>query len=87
MESLSETTPHPSNKSDRTGFICLGFFFVMELLPLSTMRSLLLYTKGKIYAICLRNVMLYKSENWPLMEETEMDEDTDGQMEFWGFPK
>ena len=40
-----------------------------ELLPLLTSRSFSLKVKGKLYSACVRCVMLYGSETWPLKEE------------------
>jgi len=40
-----------------------------ELLQLLTLRGLSLQTKGYFYAACVRSVMLYGSETWPVKNE------------------
>ena len=40
-----------------------------ELLPILTNRSLSLHTRGSIYTTCVRSVMLYSSECWPIRNQ------------------
>ena len=40
-----------------------------ELLPILTSRGFSHRVKGKLYAACVRSVMLYGSETWPIKEE------------------
>ena len=40
-----------------------------ELLPLLTSKSFPLLTKGRVYQACVRSVMLYGSETWPIKED------------------
>ena len=40
-----------------------------ELLPLLTLRGLSHLTKDKLYASCVRSVMLYGSETWAVKAE------------------
>ena len=39
------------------------------LLPLLASRVISLKTKGRLYAACVRSVMVYGSETWPLKVE------------------
>ena len=39
------------------------------MLPLLTGRTFTLRTKGRLYQACVRSVMLYGSETWPVKEE------------------
>jgi len=39
-----------------------------ELLPLLTMKGLSLCLKGRLYAACVRSVVLYGSETWGMRE-------------------
>ena len=40
-----------------------------ELLPLLTSRVISHKVKGRLYNACVRSVILYGSETWPLKEE------------------
>ena len=40
-----------------------------ELLPVLTNRGFSHKVKGKLYAACVRSVMLYGSETWPMKDE------------------
>ncbi len=40
-----------------------------ELLPLLTLKGLSLHIKGKLYASCVRSVMVYGSETWAVKED------------------
>ena len=40
-----------------------------ELLPLLTIKAISLKVKGELYAACVRSVMLYGSETWPIKVE------------------
>ena len=43
-----------------------------ELLPLLTTKAISLKVKGELYAACIRSVMLYGSETWPIkIEESQ----------------
>ena len=46
-----------------------GWSKFRELLPLLTSRSLPLLTKGRVYQACVRSVMMYGSETWPVRVE------------------
>ena len=39
------------------------------LVPLLTSRGLPLGAKSRLYSVCVRSVMLYGSETWPVQEE------------------
>ena len=55
-----------------------------ELLPLLTSRVFSHKVKGKLYSACVRSVMLYASETWPLKEEDiQRISRTDMQMVRW----
>ena len=55
-----------------------------ELLPLLTMRGFSLRQKGRLYAACVRSVMLYGSETWAVKEEdTRRLERTEMRMARW----
>ena len=55
-----------------------------ELLPLLTSRVFSHKTKGRLYRACVRSVMLYASETWPLKEEDiQRISRTDMQMIRW----
>ncbi|KAK3882948.1 hypothetical protein Pcinc_012702 [Petrolisthes cinctipes] len=43
-----------------------GWSKFRELLPLLTSRALPLLTKGRVYQACVRSVMMYGSETWPV---------------------
>ena len=40
-----------------------------ELLPLLTTKAISLKVKGELYAACIRSVMLYGRETWPIKVE------------------
>ena len=40
-----------------------------EVLPLLTTKAISLKVKGELYAACVRSVMLYGSETWPIKVE------------------
>ena len=40
-----------------------------ELLPLLTTKAISLKVKGELYAACVRSLMLYGSETWPIKVE------------------
>ena len=42
-----------------------------ELLPLLTLKGTSLRLKGKLYAACVRSVMLYVSETWVIKNDDE----------------
>ena len=46
-----------------------GWSKFRELLPLLTSRALPLLTKGRVYQACVRSVMMYGSETWPVRAE------------------
>ena len=46
-----------------------GRNFLRELLPLLTSKALLLLTKGRVYQMYVRSVMMYASETWPVRAE------------------
>ena len=52
-----------------TARIKSGWNKFRELLPLLASRGLPLISKGKIFQACVRSVMLYSSETWPVKEE------------------
>ena len=55
-----------------------------ELLPVLTGKSFPLLTKGKIYQACVRSVMLYGCETWPVKEEDmKRLESNDNRMIRW----
>ena len=61
-----------------------GWMKFRELLPLLTMRGLSLRQKGRLYASCVRSVMLYGSETWAVkVEDTRRLERTEMKMVRW----
>ena len=46
-----------------------GWSKFRELLPLLASRALPLSTKGRVYQACVRSVMMYGSETWPVRAE------------------
>ena len=52
-----------------TGRIRSGWSKFRELVPLLASKGLSLASKGRLYQACVRSVMLYASETWPLKEE------------------
>ena len=48
-----------------------GWRMLRELLPLLTLRGTSLPLKGRLYAVCMRSVMLYGSETWVIKNEDE----------------
>ena len=46
-----------------------GWSKFRELLPLLTSTALPLTTKGRVYQACVRSVMMYGSETWPVRAE------------------
>ena len=52
-----------------TARIKSGWNKFRELLPLLASRGLPLVSKGKVFQACVRSVMLYGSETWPVKEE------------------
>ena len=52
-----------------TGRIRSGWSKFRESVPLSESKWLSLASKGRLYQVCVRSVMLYASEKWPLKEE------------------
>ena len=46
-----------------------GWKMFRELLPLLTTKTISLKVKGELYAACVRSVMLYGSETWPIKVE------------------
>ena len=43
-----------------------------EYLPIPTGKGFLLKLKGKVYAACVRNCLMYSSETWPITVEHEL---------------
>ena len=55
-----------------------------ELIPLLTGKSFPLLTKGKVFQACVRSVLLYGSETWPIKEEDlKRLESNDNRMTRW----
>ncbi|KAK3893379.1 hypothetical protein Pcinc_002812 [Petrolisthes cinctipes] len=50
-----------------------GWSKFRELLPLLTSRALPLLTKGRVYQACVRSVMMYGSETWPLNAQAKVE--------------
>ena len=61
-----------------------GWMKFRELLPLLTMRGFSLKQKGRLYATCVRSVMLYGSETWAVkVDDTRRLERTEMRMVRW----
>ena len=54
-----------------SAIIINGWRKFRELLPLLTLKGTSLRLKGKLYAACVRSVMLYGSETWVIKKEDE----------------
>ena len=46
-----------------------GWIKFRELLPLLTTKAISLRVNGELYAACVRSIMLYGSETWPIKVE------------------
>jgi len=55
-----------------------------ELCPILTLRGASLKAKGRIYSACVRSVMIYGSETWPMkVEDKQRLERTENMMVRW----
>jgi hypothetical protein len=57
-----------AEEASRTRVKC-GWKKFRELTPILTARGASLKLKGKIYSACVRSVMIYGSETWPMRVE------------------
>ena len=61
--------PMPTQYDGRPKINKFNYYFNRELLPLLTSRALPLSTMGRVYLACVRSVMMYGSESWPVRAE------------------
>ena len=67
-----------------SGTICrlqCGWKKFRELLPLLTTKAVPLKVRGKLYKTCVRPVMLYGSETWPVKAEDTPKRDVDDSLD------